>query len=273
MLIPSKPIYSVDPLKRSILSGARWTRSSYAKAQLAACMPVILLIFYMASTSGSKHSAGPAGSALVYLGRESGAIAFAIVTLLFMGVVIFFATLGRLRDINASPLWGLLFFIPGLVIPLMIFLSTIPGTKGKNKYGDDPRVIDDLTQNETDNLSKFKKIRNYATHKNTGGQFQQVTPQENYVDLLSDKHDVIKKILRTQEFLKITKMRGTSGTSLKAVCVGFDVIKSKYYLSVSSVGTPIHEFKRQYFLNYQLMCRALFEQTGLLIEELANEIS
>lgn len=274
MIFQTKPpTLSTVPMKSSFMSGPRWTRASYIKVHLAAFLPVIILIFYLASTSGSKHPDGPAGSGLVLLARQAGPIAIALIAFLVMLVVTFFATLGRLRDIDASPLFAFLLFVPGVVIPLMFFLAVVPGTTGKNKYGDDPREYDDITQNKSANVSKLDIVRNYATHKNTGSESLQKKQQDESAELLIDKHDVVKKILRTKELLKITKIRDKSGINSKVVCVGFDSTNAKYYLSISNVGTPMHEFKKQYFLNYQLMCSALFEQTNLLITELANEIS
>ncbi len=43
---------------------------------------------------------------------------------------------GRLRDMNVSPLWGILTFLP-----FFNFILLFPkGTDGTNKYGEDPRT-------------------------------------------------------------------------------------------------------------------------------------
>lgn len=65
-------------------------------------------------------------------------------------IVVFILNIGRLNDINLSGWYSLIFFVPILNISL-IALYFIDGTKGENKYGQDPygRV----------NEKKFKKNR------------------------------------------------------------------------------------------------------------------
>jgi uncharacterized membrane protein YhaH (DUF805 family) len=265
------PVFTTAPPKQSgsdiTKHGSRWTRTKYVLVHLAGILPVFLLFAYMTSSSGSKHSNGPAGSALVYLFRESGPILIAIIALLTMVAVLFFATLGRLRDINASPLWAFLFFIPVLVFPLMIFLSVVPGTKGSNKYGDDPR----------EQVSQIDKLRDIVAHKEKS-QVKGVQKEESKannvqeeLNLLLSKHDVIKKALRTKELSKVFKKRGSSDKSNSIVIkIGFDKSKSNYYLSVTKLRAPANEIEKQYFLNYQLMSNALYDQTGLLVERFSS---
>ena len=46
-----------------------------------------------------------------------------------------FAVIKRLRDIDASPWWALIAWVPILNIPLLL----IPGSKDKNRYGVAPK--------------------------------------------------------------------------------------------------------------------------------------
>ena len=46
----------------------------------------------------------------------------------------------RCRDMNRSGLWILLNFVPFLSLIFHIVLLFVPGTKGKNYYGQDPRA-------------------------------------------------------------------------------------------------------------------------------------
>lgn len=260
--------FSTEPVKRSdpnmVKQGSRWTRTKYVLASLSGLLPVFLLIAYMASTSGTKHGNGPAGSAFVYLFREGVPILISIVALLAVVAVLFFATLGRLRDINASPLWVFLFFVPALSIPLMIFLFVVPGTKGPNKYGDDPR----------EQSSQLDKLRDIVTQKEkpqVKDEPKTSEVQEEVLDLLLSKHDVIKKALRIKELSKVFKKRGsTDKSNSKVVSIGFNRSKSNYYFSVAKLGTPVKEIEKQYFLNYQLMSNALYDQTGLLVERFSS---
>ena len=53
------------------------------------------------------------------------------------GIVVF---IGRLHDFNRSGWWYLLLFIPIFGALVAIVVGLMPGTKGPNKYGPDPRL-------------------------------------------------------------------------------------------------------------------------------------
>ncbi|WP_156490529.1 DUF805 domain-containing protein, partial [Oleiphilus sp. HI0086] len=265
--IPNYFLKRKDPgtVQQPIWQGARKTRRDYALANLLTFLPLVFLMAYMLSNSGERHPDGPAGSALVYLFRESVPILITILALFGCFIYLFFSTLGRLRDINVNPVWGLTYFLPGLAIPLTIFLLLIPGTKGPNKYGEEPSL----------KKPKLDKIREIASHK-TPTQIEADRVESNKVDkentdLLRCQHDVIKEKLKAQELCKVFKNTiGNNKRGSKILFVGFDLSLSKYYMSIAKTGTPKAEIKKQYFLSYQLMSKALYEQTGLLITEVAD---
>lgn len=257
----NKPTIGQQP----VWQGARKTRRDYALAHLLACLPIIFLMAYLLSTNGERHPDGPAGSALVYLWRESVPILATILAVLGFLIYLFFSTLGRLRDINANPMWGLTYFLPGLAIPLTIFLLLIPGTKGPNKYGDDPRS----------KRTKVDKIREIISHK-TPTQIEAERVALDHVkkenaELLRSKHDIIKDTLKAQELCKVFKspIEQEKGGS-KIVFIGFDRALSKYYISVAKAGIAKAKLEKQHFLSYQLMAKALYAQTGLLVTEVAE---
>lgn len=263
-----------------LMRGPRCTRTKYALTILASMLPGFILTLYLVSTSGSKHPDGPAGSAIVYLFRESVPILLALVATCVMIVVLFFASLGRFRDINASPIWGLFYFVPFLDFALIALLLIVPGTKGSNKYGADPRsnapeenfqTADNqyggsteasLVLNQTESeVSKLGRLRNWATHQNLHVTDEQI-----------DIHESVKQLLSNKELIKVLKKDGKVG-SASVIVVGFDKTNSKYYMSVSALGTPVEQFQKEYFINYELMCSSLLSKTGLHIEDLADEYS
>ncbi len=70
-----------------------------------------------------------------------------------IGAVFFFLNIymiiGRLHDINRTGWWILSMFIPLLNLIILLFLCILPGTKGENIYGVDPRA-----RNNADQLTK-----------------------------------------------------------------------------------------------------------------------
>lgn len=67
-------------------------------------------------------------------------------SLLAVGLVIvptwafFGLSIKRLHDFARSGLFSLLVFVPGVGAPLIfVVLSLVPGTRGENRYGPDPR--------------------------------------------------------------------------------------------------------------------------------------
>lgn len=64
---------------------------------------------------------------------------FAVV--LYSYVALMFETARRLKDINVNGWFSLLLFIPGISTLTFWPLLFIPGTKGPNRFGDDPREI------------------------------------------------------------------------------------------------------------------------------------
>jgi uncharacterized membrane protein YhaH (DUF805 family) len=280
------PIYTTAPVKQSgpLYEGARCTRTKYVLTYLAGILPVVILILYMASTSGSKHPDGPAGSAIIYLFRESGPILIALVAVCAMVAVLFFASLGRLRDINASPVWALLLFVPFLGLALIILLLLVPGTRGPNNYGADPRSnapedgfktdesqydeptepFQDIHGTESE-ASKLVSLRNWATHKNKSSQLESREEPDNF-------HESVKQLLRKKELIKILKKNGKVKSS-KVLVAGFDKTNSKYYYSLSPLGTQVEKFSKEYFVNYEVMNAEVLSRAGLSIEYLANENS
>ena len=237
------------PIQQPIWQGVRKTRKEYAFASSLVCLPLFILMAYMLTNSGENHPDGPAGSALVYLYRESIPILITILAIFGCSIYLFFTTLGRLRDINANPLWAFVYFLPGIVIPFSIFLLFMPGTKGPNKYGDDPRLK--KTRSE-------KIIEKNQAIKETEEQ-------------LRSEHDVIKDNLKVREFCKVFKspIKKDKGVS-KIVFIGFDKAFSKYYIAIAKAGKTKENIEKQHFLSYQLMAKALYAQTGLLITEVAE---
>lgn len=51
----------------------------------------------------------------------------------------------RLRDVDRSPWFVLLMFVPIASIALQIYLSTVKGTTGDNRYGKDPLMPEGLS--------------------------------------------------------------------------------------------------------------------------------
>jgi hypothetical protein len=148
----------------------------------------------------------------------------------------------------------------------MIFLSVVPGTKGPNKYGDDPSLQGASEALDADfEDSRLTSLRNWATHKNTSKQHE-TAPQS--VDI----HDSVKDLLSRKEIVKVQKKSSSISVS-RVVVVGFDKTTSKYYVSISPLGTPVEEFDKEYFINYEVMRAELLSRTGLPIEYLANENS
>ncbi len=61
------------------------------------------------------------------------------IALLCFVVNVFRLYTSRLHDLNRSGFWQLLFFIPFVSIILSIIIFTAPGTKGENKFGNQPK--------------------------------------------------------------------------------------------------------------------------------------
>ena len=90
-------------------------------------------------------------------------------------IVIFILNAGRLNDINLSGWYALLFFVP-IVNLAVIALHFIDGTKGTNKYGNDPKG--------RINEKKFSpKIQNSNTNDS-----EPISPStiDKKIDLLND---------------------------------------------------------------------------------------
>jgi uncharacterized membrane protein YhaH (DUF805 family) len=229
----------------------RWGRGKFIALYVGVLLGCSLLI--MVSSLGSNDLISSYG----FVGGM-GSIFLTLTLFAFLmipvSLLILYGTACRLRDIGSDPFLAFIFLIPVIGLLQALYLMFCPGHEGANDYGPDPR------ENDDSKLSTLDIVRNYATHKNINNQ-------------IIEKHEAVKKILKSSELFKIAKIPDKAGTRSKVVCVGFDATTSKYYLSVSNIGTPIHEFKKQYFLNYQLMSDALFDQTGLLIVDLANEVS
>lgn len=231
--------------------GIRWGRAKFITLYVGVLLGCSLL--FMVSSLGTNDWISSYG----FLGAMSSiflTLTLFALLILPISLLILYGTACRLRDIGSDPFLAFMFLIPVIGLFQAIYLMFCPGSEDKNIYGPNPR------ENDASKLSTLDIVRNYATHKNIDNQ-------------VIDKHDAVKKILKTKELFKIAKIPYKAGTRSKVVCVGFDSTSSKYYISVSNIGTPVHEFKKQYFLNYQLMSDALFDQTRLLVVDLANEIS
>ncbi len=91
-------------------------------------------------------------------------------------------------------------------------------------------------------------------------------------DSLRAKDELVKKSLMKSELCKVVgniKKPGKKTTS-KIIVIGFERISSKYYLSVANFGTPKDKIEKQFFLSYPLMSSALYDQTGLLVIDVAD---
>ncbi len=77
---------------------------------------------------------------------QGPSIADTLFGLAVIGIVIYsylaliFETARRLKDINLNGWFSLLQFIPGISVIMFWGLVFIPGTKGQNCFGDDPRA-------------------------------------------------------------------------------------------------------------------------------------
>lgn len=69
-------------------------------------------------------------------------IAFLALLVLFLGLIVPFiaVTVRRLHDTNRSGWWLLLYFVPFVGSIVLLVFMCLEGTKGANKYGDEPVV-------------------------------------------------------------------------------------------------------------------------------------
>jgi TolB-like protein/uncharacterized membrane protein YhaH (DUF805 family) len=112
----------------------RRSRSSFARELLLACLSTIIcagfLAFYVYYFARYGYRA------------SVGELAFLAVFYILVAIAIIcsflFPVLGRLRDMDASPLWVLLTYIPIANIIFWIVLLFVKGTVGPNSYGPDP---------------------------------------------------------------------------------------------------------------------------------------
>ncbi|MGX2969378.1 DUF805 domain-containing protein [Ursidibacter sp. B-7004-1] len=75
-------------------------------------------------------------SNLMSSGGEFNATLFLLLVFISLSIHIYLAT-GRLKDMNVSPWWAAL-----VIIPFVGFILMFPkGTKGANRYGEDPREL------------------------------------------------------------------------------------------------------------------------------------
>ena len=110
--------------KKILPSIGRLSRSHYVSFQVLMLIVLIALIFFNYVTFN-------------FLGQitwnEMNWLMF-----VFIAVEVYLTAM-RLQDCNVPGWFSLVLFIRVLILPIILFLCINPGTKGANKFGDDPR--------------------------------------------------------------------------------------------------------------------------------------
>lgn len=228
----------------------RWGRASYFLAQLGAVLPFIVLMAYVFIDSNTrKHTDSPPGSGLIMLLGYTIPILLALLISTILWAVAFWATVGRLKDIDASPYYSILFFVPGLGLLLMLYLMFAPGTKDPHRYG------------ERHVQSKSESKRDLFCNEGHPG---------ICLDFDPDSDEEVIKALRKNELYR--SIRPPKSTDLLAVRIGFDPRNSRFYISRSlfgGKGEPKPEI--DFYFNYGAMCDAIWAFTGLDIHSFVTE--
>lgn len=68
----------------------------------------------------------------------------AVLTLFILGSIVpsFALRIRRLHDINRTGYWILIAFLPIIGSVLLLVFSLLPGTRGANRFGPDPKAVD-----------------------------------------------------------------------------------------------------------------------------------
>jgi uncharacterized membrane protein YhaH (DUF805 family) len=123
-----------------------------------------------------------------------GPLSLCVVLLLFLPTLS--VTARRLHDFDASAWWILFSFVPLVNFALLISLLFVPGTKGDNRFGSDPKEIVSDASKPTD-LIQENAVAPSVKAKTIGGMIDQIEKlaklrnegaisEEEYIRLKSD---------------------------------------------------------------------------------------
>lgn len=213
----------------------RWQRRKYILAQLLILLPVPVFIFYVTSSNESSNYREPVGSGLIFVFEMIVPIIICFLSFIPIMVVQFLATIARLKDIDANPIYAFLYFVPVVAFIQMMYLSIKPGTKGSNQYGPNPTAV------------------------------FEVQPKKIIVEIPDSN---IKKLIRSKEWSIDLK---TEGSHKVLFSVGYDKTKCKYYLKITSTYQINSEGKKQYFDTLLELRHAISAQTKYKLDEFFNE--